>query len=166
MSTIKVDRFENTAGVAYGCVLQVQNYQTGIIASASATIPTDNNIPQNTDGTEFLAVSITPKSSINKLKITVNCFVGCTVSTNVHMALFQDSTANALAATTQMADTAQRAIGLTLCHYMTAGTTSSTTFKVRMGPATAGSIYLNGNAGLQYFGGVGASSITIEEIQT
>jgi hypothetical protein len=48
---------------------------------------------------------------------------------------------------------------------MEAGTTSETTFKVRAGPDTSGTLTINGVAGARKFGGVaGPCSITIMEI--
>ena len=52
-------------------------------------------------------------------------------------------------------------------HFMTAGTTSSTTFKVRAGPDTAATITFNGRDGTNRRGGGRyASFITITEIAT
>ena len=47
---------------------------------------------------------------------------------------------------------------------MTAGTISSTTFKLRAGSDGAGTITMNGNGGARKFGGALISSITITEI--
>ena len=47
---------------------------------------------------------------------------------------------------------------------MTSGTTSATTFRVRIGCAVAGTTYLNGNNGVRIYGGVAASSIVIQEV--
>ena len=149
-----------------GHIVQIVNTQTGALASGSGTIPIDNTIPQNTEGNEFMTLAITPTSASNKLLIDVN-FIGGEVSNiaDLHtVALFQDSTANALAST--IADNyAIGASSVNFTHYMTAGTTSSTTFKVRAG-ATVGSMYMNGFTGIgQIYGGVAVSSITITEIQ-
>jgi hypothetical protein len=46
---------------------------------------------------------------------------------------------------------------------MTAGTTSSTTFKVRMGPSGASTITFTGVGGAGLYGGVMASTIMISE---
>lgn len=164
MSTIKVNRFENTSAVGYGCVLQVVNTQAGAVATGTTTIPTDDTIPQNTEGTEFMSLSITPKSATNKLKITVVGSFSYSVSAVGSMALFQDSTADALAVVTSSI-VSSNTENMTLVHYMTAGTTSSTTFKMRAGAGSAGTITFNGVGGGRYFGGTMASSITIEEIQ-
>ena len=167
MSTIRVNRFENTSGVGFGACVQIANYTTTALASGTVTTPVDDTIPQSTEGNEFLTLAFTPKSATNKLKITVNLFVTNSNAASVThtLALHQDSTANALAATTQSSSTTFTA-NMNLIHYMTAGTTSATTFKVRVGANAAGTEYLNGsNAGARIYGGVASSSITIEEYQ-
>jgi len=80
------------------------------------------------------------------------------------VALFQDATANALAAAVQRGANGAMT-GTAFTHWMTAGTTSATTFRVRAGPSTAGTYTFNGAAGARYFGGVTPSSITIIEYQ-
>ena len=51
-----------------------------------------------------------------------------------------------------------------LRHYVTAGTAVSTTFHVRAGNAGGATVYFNGDASGQYYGGVAASNITVTEI--
>lgn len=48
--------------------------------------------------------------------------------------------------------------------FMTAGTTSSTTFKVRVGRSTSGTVTINGSSGAGLLGGVQVSSLTITEL--
>tara|TARA_R100001594_G_scaffold24358_1_gene47801 strand:- start:1252 stop:1509 length:258 start_codon:yes stop_codon:yes gene_type:complete len=82
------------------------------------------------------------------------------------MALFQDSTANALAsASCGRQHTTNIAQSHSFNHYMAAGTTSSTTFKVRIGADASGTTTLNGVSGSRKHGGVMSSSITISEIE-
>lgn len=165
MSIVRTNRFENTSGVAYGTVLQVANYTTSALNSSTSLIPGDDTIPQNTEGFEAMSLAFTPKSATNKLKITVISFYGCSANTGVTTALFQDSTANALAAVNTTIAAATGTGLATMIHYMTAGTTSTTTFKVRLGGNAASTTYLNGTSGARFYGGVASSSITIEEIQ-
>lgn len=165
MSTIKVDRFENTAGVAYGMVVQTVNFQTGAYTSVTNNIPVDDTIPQITEGTEVMTCAITPKSATNKLKITVGVSFTPSAAFQASAALFQDSTADALAATSSTTVGATYTGCFLFVYYMTAGTTSSTTFRVRIGGTGGNALYFNGYAGARVFGGVSSSSITIEEIQ-
>lgn len=147
-----------------GAVLQVVNTQTGAMTTGTTTIPNDDTIPQNTEGNEVMTLAITPKSSSNKLKIEVVVNLAVATTGNVIAALFQDSTANALAAVCEYTATSNGNMRLVFTHYMTAGTTGSTTFKVRAGCNNAGAVTFNGAQGVRQFGGVMASSITISEI--
>jgi hypothetical protein len=146
-----------------GTVLQVVNTQTGAVATGTTAIPIDDSIPQNTEGTEFMTLAITPTNSSNKLVIQVVMQLSTNADANIAIALFQDSTANALAAQVFRQDISTGFTLLYLTHYMTAGTTSSTTFKAR-GGAGSGTYTFNGTGGSRIFGGVMSSSITIMEI--
>jgi hypothetical protein len=79
------------------------------------------------------------------------------------VALFQDATANALAAIGHAPPAANYAQALHLTHMMTSGTTSSTTFRVRVGGNVANTTTFNGAGGGRTYGGVMASSIVITE---
>lgn len=145
-------------------VVQKVNTQTGAVATGTTTIPVDDTIPQNTEGTEFVTLAITPTSATNKLQIDVTLVLASSALATLVAALFQDSTANALAAVYETVSAADNVITLNFRHYMDAGTTSATTFKVRVGPGSAATVTFNGVAGGRIFGGVMASSITITEI--
>jgi len=147
-----------------GSVVQVVSFETGTVATGATTIPLDNTIPQNTEGTEFMTLAITPKSTTNKLRIEVVFYGSRGGAGDLIVALFQDTTANALAAASFYVDTNTGRITMSFSHFMTAGTVSSTTFKVRAGGDVAGTVTFNGFSGGQAFGGVAASSITITEI--
>lgn len=143
-------------------VVQRVSTQTGAVSTTTTTIPLDDTIPQNTEGAEFMSLSITPTNSSNILAITVTVDGANSALSHVIAALFQDSTANAIAALAGPGSAAY-VQPLTFTHYMTAGTTSSTTFKVRAGGSAAGTYTFNGASGGRYFGGVIASSIHIVE---
>ena len=163
MSTLRVDTIANTAGVTNQRVLQVVNFQTGTLATGTTTIPNDNTIPQITEGSEFMTLAITPTNTASTLLIDVFFFGSNSVANDVVVALFQNTTANALAAASVFVDNATARVVVSFRHKMTAGTVSATTFKVRAGSSTAGTIVLNGSGITQRFGGVAASSITITE---
>lgn len=145
-------------------VVQVKNTQTGAVATGTTTIPADDTIPQNTEGTEFMTLAITPTSATNKLRIDVVLQGSTSVLTGAIAALFQDTTANALAAIGVTVPGNTYTVELHFTHYMTAGTTSATTFKLRAGGSSASTFTFNGSSGGRLWGGVMASSITITEI--
>lgn len=150
-----------------GDVVQIVNTQTGAVATGTTILPVDDTIPQNTEGDQYMTLSITPTSSTNKLKIEVIANLSSSNTDTVMVgALFQDTTANALAAAYGARVGALNARGaINFTHYMTAGTTSSTTFKFRAGTTSAGTTTFNGAGGGRELGGVLASSITITEIK-
>lgn len=148
-----------------GATIQTVNTQTGEVATGSTAMPDDDTIPQNTEGTQFMTLAVTPTNTNNKLQIDVVAVVASSGSTQTIAGLFQDSTASALAVACCRIDAVGRMQTLSFTHYMTAGTTSSTTFKIRIGDSAGGTITFNGTSGGRKFGGVMASSITIKEIK-
>ena len=148
-----------------GTVVQVVNVQDGAVATGTTVLPYDDTIPQNTEGDEYMTLSITPKYADSKLKIDVFWAGSINVTTIVAVALFQDTTADALAVANNRHSTASYPHQIGFTHWMTSGTTSSTTFKVRAGPASAGTTTFNGASSARLYGGVLASSITITEIK-
>ena len=148
-----------------GKVVQVVNVLSGTVATGTTTMPYDDTIPQNSEGTEFLTLAITPTSSSNKLLIEGDAMFGCSAgSVNVSAGLFQDTTASALAAKGEGSLEANAPAELSMKHYMVAGTTSATTFKLRIGGASSSTITFNGTGGVRRLGACTLSSITITEI--
>src|SRR5205085_1297835 len=127
---------------------------TGAVATGTTVIPRDDTIPQNTEGDQYMSLSITPKSATSKL--VIEAVFNYTFSTNnlVAVALFQDSTANALAAAFNWVGAADVEGQCAFNHMVTSGTTSATTFKVRAGGVGAGTVTFNGLSGSREFGGV------------
>ena len=156
----------SVSGTASGKVVQIIPFTDGEVATGTTTIPNDDTIPQNTEGDEFMTLSITPQDTSNNLFIQI-VFYGANSATNpIILALFQDSTADALSAIGDNTGDINNARGVILNHFMTAGTTSTTTFKIRAGRGGgAGTITFNGATGTRDFGGVAGSSITITEYQ-
>jgi len=153
-----------TFAIPSGRSVQTVNVIDSAVATGTTTIPSDDTIPQNTEGTQVMSLEITPTSSTNLLKIDIVINATNLGSTGMASALFQDSTAGALAANLSYG-VAGATENIKYTYYMTAGTVSSTTFKVRLGPTTATTVTFNGASGARKFGGVMASSITITEIQ-
>ncbi len=146
-------------------IVQVVNVQDGTYASCATAMPFDNTIPENSEGNEVMTLEITPTSATNKLKIEVVVNAHAQTYNTGGVALFQDSTVNALAVAmfgSGGAEASNFTGTVVFTHYMTAGTTSATTFKIRLGAASGGAGF-NGKTGA-VFGGVIASSITITEL--
>jgi hypothetical protein len=150
---------ELTAGMA------VQTAFTVLSSASTGTtvIPGDNTIPQNTEGDQYMTLAITPKATTHTIVIEATLMLANSVANYLVAALFQDTTANAIATSAAYQTTANGLVCLKILHAMTAGTTSSTTFKVRAGGVSAGTTTFNGNAGGSLFGAITKSSMVITE---
>lgn len=148
---------------AWGALVQQVADTDTAVATGTTAIPYDDSIPQNTEGDEYLSVSITPKNASHTLIVDVTVHVSHSASTPVTAAVFRDdSGADAVAATT-MNCTAGEVLTIRLQWFVTAGSTSAITFSVRIGGATGATLTFNGNAGARRLGGVSASSLLIQE---
>lgn len=145
--------------------VQVQRSLSSAVATGTTALPDDDTIPQITEGDEYLSKAITPTSAINLLEVeSLLNMAHSAAPLFVGIALFQDATLNALAATrTNLGDNAQMGQG-SLQHTLQAGTASSTTFRIRAGSSTGATLTLNGIGGARKYGGVMASVLIIEEI--
>lgn len=157
MKINNINASNNLLQIAYNSVSDAININTAI--------PFDNTIPQSSEGQEILTVTLTPQSSTSTLVIE---FVAVTqyydnMGTNpVTCALFRDSGTDAIAAVYNN----RRYDNCTyLSTFVTSGSTSSTTFKIRMGHAVGGNVAgVNQDAGNnRFFGGTANTSLTIYE---
>lgn len=147
-----------------GSVIQVANFTTGAVATGTATIPYDNTIPQITEGTQFMSLNFTPKRANSRLLIQFvwngsHSLVDSTLIT----ALF-DGSANAVCVEYQAIEGAYYTKQIVGNAFYQVASVAPITFSVRAGSNTASTVTFNGPAGVAYFGGKIASSITITEI--
>ena len=145
-------------------LIQVVNDIDVTSSTGTTPLPNDDTIPQNDEGDEYLSVAITPTATTNKLLIVALVHGGASSGSYEAAALFQDSTADALASGINEHDGNSDTRPILIIHYMDAGTEEETTFKVRAG-GSAGTFTFNGKGGSRDHGGVLASSLTIMEIQ-
>jgi len=164
---LKCDTIQNTGGTfEHARLVQVVNTTTGTMATGTTLMPNDNTIPQNDEGIELMTLAITPTHASNKLLIeVVIAAIDSNAGNYMHAALFQDSTANALASYGGIHMGSDEAEGMAFSHYMTTGGTSSTTFKVRAGGSNSNTTTFNGRTAGAKMGGTLASSITISEMR-
>lgn len=165
VSTAKVaDSAITNAKVATGACVQHSYALYTALAAGTTLVPSDDTIPQSTEGDQYMTLTHTPKSATNKLDIEVIAFMSSSNSgNNIIGALFKDSDADAMAAGAIRADTADAPEALIINHVMTAGTTSAITFKFRAGPQVAATVRINGTSIGRIFGGITKSSIRVRE---
>lgn len=148
-----------------GTMVQQIVSESATQSSTTGIIPQDNTIPQQTEGIELLTATITPTNASNRLVITAHLNLASSSST-LNVALFQDATADSIRVVAAGSAPDTKGSSAILLHIMTAGTTSSTTFKIRAGvPAGISSIFFNQLTNpAATFGNTMSSYILIEEI--
>lgn len=147
-----------------GRLVQQVSSNTSSVVTITSSIPVDNTIPQQTEGTEVLTVAITPTNASNILEIEFTGF-SSNVSTagSICTAIFQDATADAIAA---LRYSIQESANFVIREQIVAGTTSSTTFKARIGRDGSTNTFVNAGAtGSAVFNGTAATILTVKEFQ-
>jgi hypothetical protein len=152
------------ATITSGKVLQQVGSSSSAVVGTTITTPLDDTVPQNTEGGEFLTVTITPANTTNVLLIEISAFFSHTSGGHVIGAVFQDANAAALAAVSNNHPSNNDHI-FVMRHRMQAGTTSATTLKFRAGCNNSGTLRMNADSsGNRRFGGVASSIMTVTEI--
>lgn len=171
---------EATAGVWATAPTVIQTYREGIkrtgdvlssvfdsdaaVATGTTVMPTDNTIPQITEGNEYMAVSIQSRSLCNILNIRAQGVFAHTAVTTVNMALFEDGTNNALAVSAVKIPASNDVMTCTINHRRLVSTVSLTAYRIRAGASTGATTTFNGSAGAQLFGGVCNSMLEVIEV--
>jgi hypothetical protein len=137
-------------------------YQTGEVASGSTTIPYDDSIPQINEGNEYMNVPFRASNALNTVVVTVVVQGNGSAEAHAAAALFQDTTANALAVGDSYMGAGNQG-SVVFTHKMLAGNTNLKVFRVRAG-SNSGTFTFNGVGGARKYGGAFASSIKVDEI--
>lgn len=148
-----------------GVAVQTVTASNSAGATGTNIIPSDDTIPQNTEGNEYLTVTITPKNAGNKLIVEGTLFMSHSVAAEQIVALFQDSTANALAVAQSYGNIATEMNTIPIRAEVTAAGTSPTTFKMRAGGHAAGTTTLNGQSGARKFGATTKTTLKVTEVK-
>ncbi len=144
-------------------VQTVSNFTAAVITDANQNISLDDNIPQITEGTEALTVSIT---AITGNTIVIEAMLNVSGSGgggDVICPLFIDSTAAALDVGILRVVSADKIDTLSFIYTTTAADDDEHVYRVRIGSAGV-NVGLNGTSGgTRFFGGVGKSWIRATE---
>lgn len=133
-------------------------------ANLTTVIPDDDTIPTSTEGDQILSVSITPKTTTNKLRCRFSGFGAPAASSyNMIAAMFQGTTCIDVSAISPTI--ANHRMNFAMEAEYTPGVTSSQTISVRVGPGAAGTVRMNGNTAGRFFGGAANATLIVEEIK-
>lgn len=148
-----------------GTIVQVVNTPFSAYKLITGNIPEDDTKPEKTEGEEIMTRAISPKSATNLLRIQAIVHMSINGAALAVIALFQDSDTEAIAVSPNTETTGNVVPTVFYIDYwMTAGTTSSTTFKIRGGHDTA-NCGVNGGQSARLYGGAIVSSLTVSEIR-
>lgn len=156
----------SAAPASTGKVAQVVSATVTSLASLTTVMPLDDTIPQKTEGDQVLTVNITPTSATSTLFIEVSVVAGIGAAAVIACAaIFRDTTAGAIAAVVEeIGGIANSATTISFQCSVAATAATLTTFNVRVGPSSAGTLYLNGANTARIFGGVSTSMIKVTEV--
>lgn len=135
-------------------------------ADLSTSIPADDTIPQNTEGTQIISKSFTPKKSTNKIRLRFRGSVQAASGTtqNIACALFKDSAADAIAVDSIVTTAAADRFSFNVTHEFTLASASAFTIAVRVGNSLGTAVRLNGTVSGRLYGGKMKATLEIEEI--
>lgn len=149
--------------LALGTVIGRAYASSGAVATTTTTIPNDDTIPQITEGAEFLTVTITPKTAISILRVTAEITCSPSVSSNMIAAIFRDATAGALGCAFALGSGGSEVRRIVVTVEAVSGSTSATTFRLRAGMGSAGTLTINGSGGSRLLGGGALTTLTVTE---
>jgi ribosomal protein L11 len=149
-----------------GQVVQIARSDVGTVATGTTQTPIDNTIPQNTEGDQYLSKAITPTSACNILNASAALQLAVSTAANVCVAMFRDSTANAIASMLSTISNTAYSLGININTSFLANSAVTTTLKVRAGQPGVNTMTINGNAGAGVFGGTMNSYLELREIMT
>ena len=167
MSKIFVDSIEpktsgNNVKIPNHVIQVVGNSNSAYNGGATAGLARDDTVPQQSEVHICVSVSITPKFADSKLYIQASIPGGHQYNAYTACCLFKDS-GEAIQVLPQYFSSNGDNAHWNLTHFMDAGSTATTTFKVGLG-ANSGSVYQNGDVSSRRYGGASASTIVIMEI--
>lgn len=152
-----------------GAIIQSKiGIYTGLDAVTSV-IALDDSIPQITEGGEYATLTITPTVGTNIIRVSGMVTGGVSAADQgIVGAIFRDAVANALTVGVQQVNTV--VLGAVTFPIPPAdfipGATTAITVRLRIGPRTAGTVYVNGNnAGTRVFGGASRCVVMAQEIK-
>ena len=133
--------------------------------SITSVIPSDNTIPQITEGFQILSLTITPRFANSIIYLRAQGEVSCAVPLGYGAALFRVPVSDCIySQETTVPNNTHRSIWQ-LEFPDTPGVTTATTYTVRIGPGAVATIFTNGSQTDRIHGGKQASTLVAQEIK-
>lgn len=146
-----------------GKVLGQKTVTIDTLFSTLNTIPADDTIPQITEGAELLSLSYTPVSATTKLYVWYRLLLHNNNSRIITVASFRDGVTDAVHSVGQY--NANNIFTLFNKFTINSGSTSTTTFSIRVGGSASGTTSVNGTNTSRVYGGTSISYLGILEVE-
>lgn len=124
-----------------------------------------DTVPQITQGTQILTLTITPRFATSQIRLTFNGFGTGSLAFWLIAALFRSPVTNAIYTATSASAAAGNGQQVTIDWIDSPATTSATTYTIRVGPNTAMTLRMNGSSAARFFGGSAACTLVAQEIK-
>jgi hypothetical protein len=147
-----------------GTVINYYRTDYTAVATGTTALPLDNTVPQNTEGDQYMTVTVPRNRPCNLMRVSGFGHFANSANAVAAMALFQDSTAGALKTGANGAAAAGSVFEVGLKYVAQALAAGATTFNIRAGSAS-GTTTFNGSAGAGLFNATYNSYIEYEEVQ-
>ncbi|MBW7909652.1 MAG: hypothetical protein H3C49_00010 [Alphaproteobacteria bacterium] len=153
-----------TAGVPAGSMIACQYATYSTYAVLTSIIPHDNTVPQASEGTQILSVTLSPQSASNRVRIRFSGF-GTVSGAHSATAFLSIDGGAAVQAVSSYGHDAASTVHLGFEFEHVPGDTAPHTYSVRVGPGSSGSLRMNGGSSARLFGGAAAATLYAEEIK-
>jgi hypothetical protein len=148
-----------------GTVVQSAYVEYTTNGTTTTQIPYDDTPPTSSEGTQIISTSFTPTNASNKLRFRFSGMFSLTAAGVGICSLFSGASASAAAASATRAESNDTPYLFNLEHEEVAGVTTSKTFAIRVGPASAVTLSMNGTSAARRLGGVAKAVLIIEEVK-
>lgn len=147
-----------------GHIIQTGNIVFPSVATGTTVIPSDNTIPQISEGDQYMTITISATSGANIGVLECHINLSSSAAGTLTSALFTNSSTDALAVTANISESAGRMFQQTIRFARILGRLTPIILTVRSGNSAAGTTTFNGVAGGQLYGGRYSSYVQLIEL--
>ncbi|MEZ0275489.1 MAG: hypothetical protein ACAH88_11350 [Roseimicrobium sp.] len=151
------------AAYASGTIVKKVISTTSNAFTVNSLVPLDDTIPQNSEGSEVLTLTFTPKLPASNIVVRATCYVDGSTTNHVIGSLYVDNVTNSFSTSDVSPDAAGRPRSFVVVGSYQNSSADSKTFKFRIGP-NAGTAYINRDVVGERWGNASLIVLEAEEI--
>lgn len=148
---------------ASGTIVKKAVSTTSNAFSVTSVVPLDDTVPLNSEGSEVLTLTFTPRLQVSTVVVRATCYVDGSTTNHIIGSLFVDDVATSFSTSDVSPDTAGRPRSFVVVGSYANASTATKTFKFRIGPNT-GTAYINRDVVGERWGNASLIIVEAEEI--